>query len=219
MLYQQKYLPSFVRRNRLRSDIKKSLIKENLETFAFPSEAKEIKVFFNSLKYSIIKLEIGFGDGMHLIKRAILKPEVLFIGCEVYLNGIANVLKAIKQSNIRNIMLFYGDARELIVKIPDNILSDIYILFPDPWPKRKQQKRRLISLEFLNLLRNKLVTDTKASIRIVTDHAGYANYINQIIETNNLKNNQDKPQDWITTKYQLKGMAAGYDFKYFTIYK
>ncbi|AEI88396.1 MAG: tRNA (guanosine(46)-N7)-methyltransferase TrmB [Candidatus Midichloria mitochondrii] len=209
-----RYLPSFVKRNRLKGTARKELINSDLGAFSLnPQDIEEYISPNNELK-----LEIGFGDGSHLIKRALLEPTTLFIGCEIYLNGIANVLKAIGRYNIKNVMLFNGDARNLLEQVPCNIFTTIYVLFPDPWPKKKHHKRRLVSLEFLNLLRGKLKTNS-STILIATDHQDYALYIQRLVENSGIKSVIRKPDDWIETKYQMKSAALGLDFKCFLIYK
>ncbi|MDJ1407669.1 MAG: tRNA (guanosine(46)-N7)-methyltransferase TrmB [Candidatus Midichloria sp.] len=216
ILYTDKprYLPSFIRRNRLKGTARKELISSDLVAFSLnPQNVKKYISLDNELK-----LEIGFGDGSHMIKRALSEPKTLFVGCEVYLNGIANVLKAIKQYNIKNIVLFNGDARDLLKQVPSNIFTTIYVLFPDPWPKKKHHKRRLVSLEFLNLLRDKLKA-VSSTILIATDHRDYALYLQRLIENSGIKSVIGKPDDWVETKYQMKSLALGLDFKCFAIYK
>lgn len=104
-------------------------------------------------------LEIGFGMGENLVEQALSNPEALFIGAEVYQNGLANVLILAEKKNTSNIMIWPKDFKLISEKLPKNVFSKIYILFPDPWPKNKQQKRRLISCNkslniILELLKN-----------------------------------------------------------------
>ncbi|WHQ46758.1 MAG: hypothetical protein MTP17_04680 [Candidatus Midichloria sp.] len=94
-----KYLPSFVKRSRLKYTTKKELLSSNLEAFSLNSQ--NVDEYISSCTYKKAKLEIGFSNGSHFIKRAILEPATLFIGCEIYLNGTANVLKAIKQHSVK----------------------------------------------------------------------------------------------------------------------
>jgi tRNA (guanine-N7-)-methyltransferase len=91
-----------------------------------------------------VRLEIGFGGGEHLIAEALSFPEVGFIGCEPYVNGMAKILSAIEAHNIGNIKLFAGDAAELLAWAPANCLDRIDLIHPDPWPKRRHWKRRFV---------------------------------------------------------------------------
>jgi len=91
-----------------------------------------------------IRLEIGFGGGEHLIAEALAFPNVGFIGCEPYVNGMAKILTQIEAHNIGNIRLFAGDAAELLAWAPPHSLARIDLIHPDPWPKRRHWKRRFV---------------------------------------------------------------------------
>ena len=91
-----------------------------------------------------LRLEIGFGGGEHLAAEAVDYPRSGFIGCEPYVNGMAKILAQIEAHNIGNIRLFAGDAAELLAWLPENSLSRIDLIHPDPWPKRRHWKRRFV---------------------------------------------------------------------------
>jgi tRNA (guanine-N7-)-methyltransferase len=91
-----------------------------------------------------VRLEIGFGGGEHLIAEARALPNTGFIGCEPYVNGMANILTQIEAHNIGNIRLFAGDAAELLAWAPQRSLERIDLIHPDPWPKRRHWKRRFV---------------------------------------------------------------------------
>jgi tRNA (guanine-N7-)-methyltransferase len=91
-----------------------------------------------------IRLEIGFGGGEHLIAEAQTHPQLGFIGCEPYVNGMAKILTQIEALNIGNIRLFAGDAAELLAWAPPQSLDRIDLIHPDPWPKRRHWKRRFV---------------------------------------------------------------------------
>ncbi|MGD9980537.1 MAG: tRNA (guanosine(46)-N7)-methyltransferase TrmB [Hyphomonadaceae bacterium] len=117
-------------------------------------------------------LEIGFGGGEHLAAQAMAHPEKRFIGVEPFLNGVASCLRHIEEANAQNIRLHQGDARDVITRLPDASLDLVYILFPDPWPKTRHHKRRLIQPEFLDELAR--VLKLGAELRFATDWANYA---------------------------------------------
>jgi tRNA (guanine-N7-)-methyltransferase len=91
-----------------------------------------------------IRLEIGFGGGEHLIAEALAFPDIGFIGCEPYVNGMAKILTQIEANNIGNIRLYAGDAAELLAWAPPASLDRIDLIHPDPWPKRRHWKRRFV---------------------------------------------------------------------------
>jgi tRNA (guanine-N7-)-methyltransferase len=91
-----------------------------------------------------VRLEIGFGGGEHLVAEALAFPDVGFIGCEPYVNGMAKILAQIETHNISNIRLFAGDAAELLAWVPPASLARIDLIHPDPWPKRRHWKRRFV---------------------------------------------------------------------------
>ena len=91
-----------------------------------------------------VRLEIGFGGGEHLIAEALARPDVGFIGCEPYVNGMAKILAQIEAHNIGNIRLIAGDAAELLAWMPPGALARIDLIHPDPWPKRRHWKRRFV---------------------------------------------------------------------------
>jgi tRNA (guanine-N7-)-methyltransferase len=95
------------------------------------------------------RLEIGFGGGEHLAHQAALHPDVAFIGAEPFINGVAKLLGLIEARSLENISVHAGDARELFAALPDGSLDRIYLLYPDPWPKMRHHRRRLVNQENL----------------------------------------------------------------------
>ena len=91
-----------------------------------------------------IWLEIGFGGGEHMAAQAARAPDVLILGAEPFVNGVASAVRHIDEQGLANVRLHDDDVRELIARLPDACLARVFILFPDPWPKTRQQKRRLV---------------------------------------------------------------------------
>ena len=171
---------------------------------------KEIKNFDHlfSLNETNI-LEIGFGDGKNILHQAINNPEKNFYGLEVYQNGIASTLRQIKLHNLNNIFLIYGDARDFLNKLKKPILDYIFILFPDPWPKKKHWKRRLINKDFLFQAKNSL--KNKGQIIIRTDWEDYDTDLAKAFKTYEVTQNYNllgslKP---LKTKYENKAAQEG----------
>ena len=116
---------------------------------------------------SAVWLEIGFGGGEHLAAEALAHPEIGHIGCEVFLNGIAKALALLEQHQLRNVRLYNGDARTVIAALPPGSLDGAYLLYPDPWPKRRHHARRFLSNETLAGLAR--VMRSGGELRFATD--------------------------------------------------
>jgi tRNA (guanine-N7-)-methyltransferase len=119
-------------------------------------------------------LEIGYGGGEHLARAALTHPETGFIGAEVFSGGIAKMVEAISTERIDNIRLFTDDALKLLVKLPDAALDEVFLLYPDPWPKTRHHKRRFISPTTLAQLAR--VLKPGGVFRFATDIEDYANW-------------------------------------------
>ena len=164
-------IKSFVKRQRPLSKNKQLLLEKSLPKFKIILE----KIPTLLKKYNKINLEIGFGKGEFLADLASSKKDSLNIGCEPYIAGVVSLLQKIKHHDIKNIMIWPDDARLLLTKIENHSIDNIYILFPDPWPKRRQHNRRLINASFIELLTEKLKCN--GTIFIATDHHDYADWI------------------------------------------
>jgi tRNA (guanine-N7-)-methyltransferase len=122
--------------------------------------------------YKRLIFEIGFGGGEHLVAQAAANPDTLFLGAEPFLNGVGSCLRHIEEAGVTNVRLHHGDARDVLAALADASLDRVDILFPDPWPKTRHHKRRLIQPEFLNELAR--VAKPGAEVRFATDWAHYA---------------------------------------------
>ena len=162
-----------------------------------------------------IWLEIGFGGGEHLADQAERHPEIGLIGCEVFENGTAKLLARIKRRRIENIRIFTDDGRVLIAALPPASIDRVFILFPDPWPKRRHEERRIVSRTTLDALA-RVMTDG-AELRLATDDPDLLSWM--------LERATDHPAfewlarrprdwcerlpDWPLTRYEEKARAAG----------
>jgi len=160
-------------------------------------------------------LEIGFGMGDFLIHQAFLHPHTYFIGVEPFKTGLISLLKKIKKDNIQNIAIHHGVVHEIMDKLP--LLSAVYILYPDPWPKKRHHKRRLIQKDFLLQLFQHLQPNGK--IYIASDHADYQEWIEEILQDlGKINYVSNQPFDhWISTKYEIKAQQEGRISKYYQI--
>ena len=167
-------------------------------------------------------LEIGFGGGEHLLHQARLNPEIGFIGCEPFVNGMAKMLAAIEQEDIDNIRLFDADALFLLEKIPPRSLARVFLLYPDPWPKRRQHKRRFISDSTLASISK--VLEINGEFRFATDIDHYAGWtLAHVFRSKNLVWAAESPETWrhpwphwIETRYEAKARREGRFSSYFT---
>lgn len=170
-----KFLPSFVkRRGRITKKQEENL--KNLSNFAL-EDMNDLQE--ECIKFSSCCLEIGFGNAENITQQALSNPEVLFIGSEVYMSGIGTLLGNIKESNINNVRIFPDDIRILLDKNSIEIFDAIEIICPDPWPKERHHKRRLINNDFLRMLNNSMKTN--AYLYISTDWENYAESIAEIL--------------------------------------
>ena len=135
-------------------------------------------------KYQRITLEVGFGNGEFLIKQSNLNKDSLFIGCEVYLNGFSKVLNKINDRQINNIKICSINFIYLIQVLKNETIDQIYFINPDPWPKARHNKRRVINIENLNLIASKLKKN--CSIVVTTDSLDYYEYIVSILKNKDL---------------------------------
>lgn len=211
---------SFARRiGKKLSNTKKSLLANCL-----PKCTPDIKNPLPSRnQYSSIILEIGFGMGEHFIHQASNQPEKFFLGIEPYLNGVANILAWKQNLSLKNIKIWPDDADLLIKHLPSNSFDIIYILFPDPWPKKKQIKRRFLNLQRLSILSN--ILKPQGKIYFVSDDKSYARQVECLIDKIETLSNitQDscllKEQHYIKTRYHLKSLDKGINPEFLTIVK
>ena len=171
---------------------------------------------------STVWLEIGFGGAEHLLAQATTRRDVGFIACEPFINGVAKALAGIEQHRLDNVRIRAGDAGALIAGLPDGCLSRIFILYPDPWPKRRQNKRRLISEPMVRQLAR--VARSGASVRFATDIDDYAGWTLQrflgapdFVWLASEADDWRRPwTDWITTRYEAKARGARREPVYLT---
>ena len=193
------FLPSFVKRKGRITKYQINNLKD-IEKYRF-----DINDSLNS-NFNKKVLEIGFGDGEHLIKIAEQDSDVLFIGSEVYQSGIGSVIGAIKSKSLKNVRIFDQDIRNLLINITKPYFDDIVIICPDPWQKARHHKRRLINNDFLELLANTIKQD--GELFISTDWDNYAESIHETLEQNVRfsLNKNSKYNNGFLTKFQKRAI-------------
>jgi tRNA (guanine-N7-)-methyltransferase len=160
-------------------------------------------------------LEIGFGGGEHLAAQAAANPDIGFIGCEVFEAGIASGLGHIAEAGLRNVRLHPEDARDLLAVLAPRSLDRVFLLFPDPWPKRRHEQRRFIGQD--NLDRLAALMRDGAELRIASDDPTYQEWVLRHVPVHPAFRWQaeapgdwlERPSDAVETRYEKKARAAG----------
>lgn len=157
-------------------------------------------------------LEIGFGNGDHTAQLALQNPDKLFVGCEPFVNGVASLLSKIYDNNLKNILIFQGDARTLLSQIQAEFFSGVFLLFPDPWPKRKHIRRRFLQNKTIQEIHR--ILDPNGFFRVASDHEEYKKWILKIFNQpktaelfafETFDKSTRPPEDiWPKTKYEKK---------------
>ncbi len=162
-----------------------------------------------------VRLEIGFGGGEHLLHRMRESPEIGFIGVEPFINGMAKFLAVIEREGLTNIRLWDGDAALMLPRLPEGSLDAIDLLYPDPWPKRRQRKRRFVSDRTLGLLAR--VLRPSGRFRFASDIDDYVGWtLARLLRSPDFIWTDERAEDWrkpypgwIRTRYEAKAVIAG----------
>jgi tRNA (guanine-N7-)-methyltransferase len=165
--------------------------------------------------YGDLWLEIGFGGGEHLAFDAQRNPDLSFIGCEPFVNGVAKLLASIEEKNLQNIRIHDGDALEILRALSAGSLGRITILYPDPWPKFRQRKRRFISSETIAEMAR--VLRDGSEVHFATDIDDYSAWtLARFLNNDAFKWQASGPEDWKNpwpcwpgTRYEAKAIREG----------
>ena len=222
---ENRFLPSFSRRKarKLRTasqrayDEKLSLVNISLGDPLFEPLPQEIW------------LEIGFGGGEHLLTQLSQNPTVSIVGCEPFINGVAKLLVHLPEENLPRVRLWTKDSRYFLDKTSSSYFSRAFILFPDPWPKVRQHKRRLITPHFITQLARTLKEG--ALLRIASDDPSYVKQILEVLLASPSFQHIDgpttpapftwspRPDEWPSTRYEQKALSQGKPCAYMTFQK
>lgn len=160
-----------------------------------------------------VVLEIGFGGGEHIVAQAAAAPDTGFIGVEPFLNGVGSCLRHIEETGVGNVRLHMGDARDVVAALPLASVDRVDILFPDPWPKARHWKRRLVQAEFVVALAH--IVKPGGEVRFATDWAGYADWaLEMFLRDPSFVWNAETARDWtapwpghVVTRYETKKLG------------
>jgi tRNA (guanine-N7-)-methyltransferase len=199
----------------------KRLLAEGLPLFSIPPESlAEGRAFVPACRE--VWLEIGFGAGEHLIEQAKANPDVGLVGCEPFLNGVVAALAGLKREEISNVLLRRGDAQAVIKAVPDAFFSRVFMLYPDPWPKRRHHKRRVVSVSFIAALAR--VMRSGAEFRFATDIDDYGGWtLSRFLASPHFRWTAARADDWRQpwpgwrpTRYEAKARFGGRRAVYLT---
>lgn len=177
-------------------------------------EISDLKALF-PIPVGAVRLEIGFGGGEHLLARMRESPEIGFIGCEPFVNGMAKFLAVVEREKLQNIRLWDGDAALLLPRLPAGALDAIDLLYPDPWPKRRQRKRRFVSDRTIGLFARALREGGR--FRFASDIDDYIGWtLARLLRSPDFDWTDERAGDWrqpypgwVRTRYEAKAIKAG----------
>jgi len=169
-------------------------------------------------------LEIGFGGGEHMVHQAAAHPEVAMIGCEPFVNGVAMLLAKIRGAGLDNIRIHPGDARDLFDVLPDASVARTFLLYPDPWPKKRHHRRRFVTPDHLAPLAR--VMAPGAELRVATDIPDYVRQTLEEVPRQGFHWMASQAADWRrpwpgwpSTRYEQKALREGRVPHYLTFVK
>jgi tRNA (guanine-N7-)-methyltransferase len=209
---------SFVRRQRKLTEAQKNALEIASPQFVVVITGKQLNIDDLFGRHAETILEIGFGLGDTLLSMAKQNPDKNYLGIEVHEPGVAAVMQGIIEHDLKNIRVMQYDAVKIIRDLmPDNVLSRVHLYFPDPWPKKKHHKRRIVQSDFVDILCDKLVDD--GVLHFATDWQHYAEHMMEVLSHNpRLKNcigenafaDNEKLQLRVNTKFEKRGVKLGH---------
>ena len=211
----QRPVRSFVRRSSRMTRAQRTAIRDNWSSFGLASgECLDLDAVFGRRARRV--LEIGFGNGETLVDLARRHPQCDYLGIDVYEPGIGRLLAAAAQAGLANLRVLRGDASELLrSSLAAGSLDTILVLFPDPWPKKRHHKRRLIQAEFVELLAGRL--EPGGVVHLATDWPDYAEHMLAVLEAEPLLENLAGPGRFCdaaglrpVTKFERRGARLGH---------
>lgn len=215
------------RRGKGLRDSQKTYIREDLAELALPGvsweDNPERRLLDLNARFSTrpLWLEIGFGGGEHMVHQAVSNPGAAIIGCEPYINGVAMLLGKIRKAGASNIAIHPGDARDLFDVLPKASVEKAFLLYPDPWPKKRHHRRRFVTPEHLAPLAQ--VLKPGAEFRIATDIPDYVRQSLEQVPRHGFDWLAEGPEDWrqpwgdwYSTRYEQKALREGRTPHYLT---
>ncbi len=195
---------------------RRRLLAERLPELAIPlvpGQPLDPRALFDSV--DAVWLEIGFGGGEHLAAQARAHPGIGFLGVEPFVNGVARMLARIEAEGLANVRLLMDDARLLLPALPEGSIERIFLLFPDPWPKKRHHKRRIVNPSTIREFARILAPG--GELRLATDDRDYARRMLELLLreprlewlAERAADWRERPPDQPPTRYEHKARAAG----------
>ena len=186
--------------------------KYSLKNISWEENSKRKKIKLSEVfNEKSVWLEIGFGGGEHLVHQAKLNPDIGFIGCEPYQNGVAKLMGKLSANPRKNIKVYDGDVRNMFDVLAKNSISKVFLLYPDPWPKKRHHRMRFVTQEFLAPLYETMKPGS--ILRIATDIEDYVRQALQEVPkagfhwlAKDASDWRDPWQDWVSTRYEIKAL-------------
>lgn len=207
---------SFVRRAGRLTPSQQRALDELWPQYGIEFEARPLNLHAVFGRTAPVVLEIGFGNGETLVQQAKQNPARDYLGVEVHEPGVGHCLLAAKDAGITNLKLIVHDAIEVLEgQIPLTTLQQINLYFPDPWPKKRHHKRRIVQPPFLELCADRL--ESGGSLHIATDWANYAEHIDEVLaqsarfsRAERREHGGDEPLGRPMTKFEKRGLSKGH---------
>ena len=211
------------RKGKALRDAQQERIATLLPGLRLPAEGALDPARFFPERPASLHLEIGFGGGEHLVQRAAEAPRTGFVGVEPFVNGVAKCLAALDEGGLRNVRIWDDDAASLLPRLPAACLDRVYVLYPDPWPKRRQRKRRFVS--DANLAALARVIRPGGELRFASDIDDYVGWVLARVArspdfrwTARTAADWREPWDgWRSTRYEAKALREGRVSSYLTV--
>jgi len=208
-------LRSFVRREGRFTAAQRRAVDSLLPRYGVPEGDAPLDVAILFGRAASVCVEIGFGNGDALLAMATAHPENNYLGIEVHRPGLGSLLQQVEAGNLANVRVACQDAVEVLARVPDDTLDALYLFFPDPWPKSRHHKRRLVQPEFVETVRRVLRID--GVFRLATDWEDYAAHMLRVIGANpGFRNLADddryvpRPDERPQTRFERRGQRLGH---------
>ena len=210
---------SFVRREGRMTDSQKRALEELWPKFGIEAPASPAQLALADIysRTAPVVLEIGFGNGDHLLARAQAEPDKDFLGVEVHRPGVGRVLNRVEAAGLTNLRVACDDAVEVLRDwLPERALAEIVVYFPDPWPKKRHHKRRLVQPAFARLAATRLAPG--GLLKLATDWADYARHMRETLDAEPLLANAAgaagfvaRPAERPPTRFENRGVRLGHE--------
>jgi len=199
-------------RKRQLSYLKEDLARVLLDLVSWDDNPKRMPLDLGAIfECTDIWLEIGFGGGEHLMFQALRNPDVGIIGAEPYLNGVAMLLGKVRSQPVENMRIYPGDVRDVMDVLPAGSIARAFLLYPDPWPKKRHHRRRFVTPEYLQPLAR--VMRIGAVLCVATDIPDYVRQTLEEIPRAGFEWCAERPDDWrtswddwVSTRYEQKAL-------------